>query len=48
MCTKVCKLQITEGSPMPSVVKDNIPFLFETLGNGQLATAQDGTSDTWK
>jgi len=26
--TEVCKLQITDGSPMSSVEKHNIPFLF--------------------
>ena len=26
--TKVCKLQITEGSPMTPIEKHNIPFLF--------------------
>ncbi len=42
--TKICKLQITEGSPMPSVEKDNIPFLFQIFGDGQLAIAQDRTA----
>jgi hypothetical protein len=46
--TKVCKLQITEGSPMSSVEKHNIPLLFQIFGDGQLATAQDRTADTRK
>jgi hypothetical protein len=28
MCAKVCKLQVAEGSPMASIEKDHIPFLF--------------------
>ncbi len=31
--TEVCKLQITEGSPMSSIKKDYIPFLFQILGD---------------
>ena len=31
--TEVCKLQITESSPMSSIKKDYIPFLFQILGD---------------
>jgi len=46
MGTKVCKLQITEGSPMSSVEKDNIPFLFQIFGNGQTTLAHRRTAHT--
>ncbi len=44
--TEVCKLQITEGSPMSSVEKDNIPLLFQIFGNGQTTLAHRRTAHT--
>ncbi len=46
MSTEVCKLQITEGSPMSSVEKDNIPLLFQIFGNGQAPTAHSKAAHT--
>ena len=31
--TEVCELQITKVSPMSSVEKDDIPFVFQIFGN---------------
>ncbi len=46
--TEVCELQITEGSPMSSVEKDNIPFLFQISGDGQTPTTHSKTAHTWE
>ena len=42
--TKVCKLQITEGSPMSSVEKDNAPFLFQISGDCQTSPSHSRTT----
>ncbi len=44
--TKVCKLQITEGSPMSSVEKDNGPLLFQISGDCQTSPAHSRTTHT--
>jgi len=46
--TKVCKLQITEGSPMSSVEKDNGPLLFQISGDCQTSPAHSRTTHTWE
>ncbi len=46
--TEVCELQITEPSPMSSVEKDGIPFLFQIFGNRQASPADCKTVHTWE
>jgi len=46
--TKVCKLQITEGSPMSAIEKNNIPFLFQTSGDRQTTPSHSRTTHTWE
>ena len=44
--TEVRKLQITEVSPMTPIVKDNIPFLFQSFGDCQTSPAHIRTTNT--
>ena len=44
LSTKVCKLQITEGSPMSSIEKDNAPFLFQISGDCQTSPSHRWTT----
>jgi len=44
LSTKVCKLQITKGSPMSSVEKDNVPFLFQISGDCQTSLSHSRTT----
>jgi len=46
--TEVCKLQITEGSPMSSVEKDNIPFLFQIFGDRYTPPAHSRAAHAWE
>ena len=46
--TEVCELQIAEGSPMPSVEQDNIPFLFQIFGDCQTPPTHRRTTHTWE
>ncbi len=44
--SEVRKLQITEGSPMSSIEKDNIPFLLQIFGDRQTSPAHSSSVDT--
>ena len=44
--TEVCKLQITEVSPMTSIEKDNIPLLLQVFGDRQTSPAHSRTTNT--
>ncbi len=44
LSTKVCKLQITEGSPMSSIEKDNAPLLFQISGDCQTSPSHRWTT----
>ena len=46
LSTEVRKLQITEGSPMPSIEKDDVPFLIQIFGDRQTSPAHSRTVDT--
>ncbi len=46
LSTEVRKLQITKGSPMSSIEKDNIPFLLQIFGDRQTSPAHSRTADT--
>ena len=46
LSTEVRELQITEVSPMTSIEKDNIPFLFQIFGDRQISPAHDWTINT--
>ncbi|MEE8229392.1 MAG: hypothetical protein V3R69_05920, partial [candidate division NC10 bacterium] len=48
MSTEVCELQITEVSPMSSIEKNGIPFVFQIFGNRQTYPAHSKTTHAWE